>query len=466
MKRFLAVLFTAVLLFSLIACSGGGEYKGYKNPFEMVNGDSSDMMGYVCNIYYFPAQYSNGSLMWYKPKTNNYDIVKKHMDDIEKKYNCQFNVVTFKVDGSEIVQQMKMDAALNQKSADWPAVSESATILDLSRNGYLLPLDEIDAFDIHDESLFGPANITDYAVWENHPYMLTDYLHPERQIVIQHILAFNDGLMKKYGLEDLRDVYEQKKWTWSYFETFLKNNVIAEGDKTAVYPFSVAQNSNQLAIMALRGNGVKLIEKQADGNYIANYNNSGVIDAIAWYNKLITEYKDYIGLTEKGSYTALGDDTTFVAVCQGAELFGRVQYDVDSYGVLPYPCGPQGEYGKVGTLPEIFGFGVSVIAEDTDLAAVLLGAYCQPFEDYPTLEDCLALYKNMVFDDRDIDILMDITKASNTNWVGGLAGAMTNSKTKGKSPSEIIAAAAPDLERDIEESLIPSAQYLETYGIY
>lgn len=464
MKRFFSMFLLFSLLFSLIACSAGDSSVSGKSGEDSQDNSEFDLMGYVCQVFYAS---DGNSVLWYKKGTLQYDEVKKHLEKIENKYNCTLNIVDCVGDQDEILHRLAAEAAANLKSADWVAVTQSDTILTLASSSMLLPLDEFDVIGVHNTELYGPENIMEAAIYENRPYLLTDYAHPFRQLVVQSILVYNDGLLEKTSGIDLRAVNESKKWTWEYFEQYLKDNAVKENGETVLSPFCVTQNG--LAEMALVSNGFSLAIRNDDGTYQNGVSGSNVVDAINWYKRIASEYKNEIAFTTQSLESdKLLDKTALMCMTQLHILTSSIQYSLDKYGLLPYPCGPAAEYGKTGSDPEIYGFGISVNAEEPDQSAVLLRAYCEPFEEYPTVDDAMRLYQNMVFDSRDLEVLTDLVKYSRTRWWGGkgigkLSDVMVDSRHRDKSAYELISLVEPVLQRTIDKYIIPSAEYTEQY---
>lgn len=462
MKRVLSVFCLICILFSFTACSASKTSSDGKTAFNDLQDDDLDLMGYTILLGMGQGE---DDIFWYAPNTLSYDAADKRMKDLKDKYNCNFETEVSPIDQNVLISNMVKAIATGKKTYDMVGVTEMDTIIDFSSKGYLLPLDDFDVLDIHNTSLYGPANITETAVFQGRPYMLTDYTHPFRQLVAQRFLTFNTDLLALYGDIDLRSVYENKQWTWSTFEKYVSEYTVREENKTKT--FALGGNLHIFVGLAIQSNGFEMAVKSEDGTYSSGLQSPQCIDAVNWVQKLRSDYKDSFIFDKYLPACGLNGDC-FMYCTQLSDILGSVQYHVENYGIIPFPCGPSGTYGKMAEDPETYGIGIGAYSDEADAIAAVLRAFCEPFEEVPTLEDALALYDNMFFDSRDIQILVELTKYSRAFWWGGrglayLQNEVADSKNAGKSAVELIAKVERKTQEAIETYIVPNAAYVEEY---
>lgn len=469
MKKVIAFLLTVLIVFAMVGCSTSPTEN--PEPLPPMLSDTTeeeyDLYGYQCVMYYQPGTlYGPNTIFWYRAGTSFYDIAAKRLADIKKNLNCDFVTIYYDDSGRLISDIAKAQATL-AGSPDITIQCIYTNVKNLCRGGLLLPLDEFgDLLPIHDESVYGPANIQEPALFNGHPYMVIPYTHPERQLLQDYFLTFNETLFAEYNVPDLRSVYEQKQWTWDYFKGFLSDYTVKEQDKTVIYGLA---SCDFLPNFVLASNGFKLAYKDESGNYVSGTTAPNVLQSIDFIRELKTNYKDCIVDCYDFQYAVdkMINGNAYFCINQLANLISTIQYEVERFGVLPFPYGPSGEYGKSLSDPEIFGAGICTSSDEPDGVARILNAYCQPFDEYPTADSALEIYKMMFFDERDISTLKELTKTVRYLYWGGeghayLCNAIETYATS-KSSEEIVASVSGIMEQVVEDFILPNVDYVDTY---
>lgn len=465
MKKIFTWLMLISLVLSLYGCGTGARQEEPKAEEEETD---INLYGYGCTMCFRPGTlYDENTLFWYKQGTKFFDMARKRLDDIQKEYNCSIKTVHYDTEAG-IVSVITSAAASAKDGPDVSTLNLYTTVKTLCQSGMFLPLDEYEEFiPIHDESLYGPANIQEPALFNGHPYMVIPYTHPERQLLIDHFLTFNETLLEMYSVPDLRSVYENKQWTWDYFKDFLSNHTVTEEGQTVVYGLA----GYYLPSLILASNGFELAYKDESGNYVSGTTTPNVLAAIDFYRELKTNYKDKIKICSDydTAVEMMVEGQAFICSNEISDMLATIQFKVEKFGVLPFPYGPSGEYGKSLSDPEIYGSGLNVTSADPESAAIILNAYCQPFEEYPSVDDALTVYHSMFFDSRDITTLKDLTSTVRyLSWGGsGISNLVSDieSKLMTKSSAEIVSSVSDKMDKVVEEFILPNVEYTETYFV-
>ena len=135
---------------------------------------------------------------------------------------------------------------------------------------------------------------------------------------------------------------------------------------------------------------------------------------------------------------------TAMAIAQDF-ITGTLAYNTDfEYGLMPFPSGPDGEYGKwAQTVTRTSGFSIPITVDDSEMVARVVSEFCEPFEEFGgSKEGLIEYYCDSIFLD-ELDGLIyfavedgvryDYDDVGLIDSLQGMAVALTSS-----SPMEVL----------------------------
>jgi ABC-type glycerol-3-phosphate transport system substrate-binding protein len=302
----------------------------------------------------------------------------------------------------------------------------------------------------------------------NIPYIVSPVAWPEKQPNgCTYLVVINEAIIKQYDFTDPRELVEQGQWTWNKFEELLPQYTIKDGEHTT-YAFHGFPHF--IAKMAVLSNGVRIVD-EVDGALKTDIYGEKAIDALNWVKKIINDNKDYVitkGGTWEESYTPFVNGETVMCLTNTGSVVTKVSFKVDDFGIVPFPCGPQGEYGKWASVLEgVEGAGILVNAEEPEYAAHIISEMFEPFEGYEGREGLLNYYtKQILYDKRDAETYLDISKYGRYSYwpVGGDSfwGSVSNG-IKSQTGSELVQKYGPQLEKVVDEYISTNYEYIKDH---
>ena len=467
MKKLLSSMLL-VLFVLLAACSGNADQENLNVNNEEINSlPEIDMGGYECKI--LQDDQPNNPFR-YVETTEFADLALKRVSEVETAFNCK---ISYEYGGwdIEIVNYVVSNVMGQVNVGEIYYSSLHNTAGRIAAGGGLYPLTELkDIIDYEDNEKWGGANFLETVMHESVPYAVAPMYWPLKQPPMCYIIVVNEDLIQQLALNDPREYIEQKNWTWETFE----NLIISIPNELNGRPLSaMVENPTQIAKMAIFGNGVVVIKQEGE-SFVLNIDSPDSIEALNWAMGLAKEHSDkfYQGMKNTGSWeeriqpvidgeAVMGNTATWV-------LLDKVMYELDNFGILPYPVGPKGEQGKwPGTIETMDSVGVIANAEEPEYAAQVIDALFRPLEGYETQESLDAYMNRYVFHDtRDAEIWNQLGKnAKFSYWtVGGDDfWYLVPANFFTKSATEFITANMSNLQKVADEHMIPNLEYLDSH---
>ena len=149
-------------------------------------------------------------------------------------------------------------------------------------------------------------------------------------------------------------------------------------------------------------------------------------------------------------------------------VFNDIAYKVDDYGIVPFPCGPQGTYGKwAAVLEGTEGFSILANANEPEAAAQVVNAILEPFKGYEGREELLNYYSDSIlFDRRDAELFLDINKYAHYSYAQEGGDAFFNNAAGAilkKSGAEIIQQFGNQMEEVVDKYIAPNYAYMKEH---
>ena len=417
-----------------------------------------DMLGYECDISQgydldHPFQYPRNTLMA--------DMYLKRLDEISKDWNCK---VTLRADFAGGYLEGSIAYIYSGLHAGEIACTHQPS--NIARAGVLYPLEGLrDRLDYMNADKFGSLGLLEMGMVNGVPYTVSPVAWPGKQSSYSYnIFAVNEDLVSKYGKTDPRDYVENGEWTWETFSNVIPDYQIEEGSFTAT-----AVNGGVFVREAAFMNGANFFEIDGSGRPVSALDSQNIAEAIDWCARLYTEDKDYISFL--GFYEmvdAFINGKVVLANTSFTHMINEMIYDVDNYGVVPFPCGPRGTYGQWRTAFSDFdSMGIFVNAKDPESAAMIIDRLFEPFEGYETEESLAQYASNIFYDSREVEIFITYLKYTRWNyWTVGLDEYFSNLDSMarlGRSSAEAIETYKGAADVILEKYVFPNYEFISQY---
>lgn len=461
-KRFAAILFSGCLLFALLtACSGRETASEGKEPEEKV------LDGYTLTV--LQGYDSTDYLFYYSTDTPIGDKIRKHIEKVEEQTGCTIGFLGGTGD-TALATQVTASVGAGNHIAEVLRMHGNNCLMTFARAGLLTPMSEFpDTIDyLHSVKYGYPAQL-EAAMVSNEAYAICPTFWPMEELeVYSQVIVFNNGILQKLALPDLREIKENGKWYWDLFLETITEATHDEGGRT-VKGFCCLQD--YVTSLAMLSNGVRFVTLEGDSLGTDIYS-SKCVQAIDFVQTLYRDYSDCIMTYSTGSVWKIDDflnEDCVLQLVQGQYVSGgSLQYEsrID-FGILPFPCGPEGSYGKwAHVIGAIFGFSIPVTADLPDYAAVALDSLFEPIEDYAELskEEYYAL--NVFRDPRDAKTYAEVASGGRYSYwpEGGTAFiSRISSNLSSKSAAALLETYGPSYETVIEEYMMPNYEFISEY---
>ena len=282
------------------------------------------------------------------------------VDTAEKNMNCK--IIRRDLSGS--ASEFAASYATGQSPTDF-FYSEIRFARDLYIAGYIAPINDIEAIDPSNSEKWGNENKLMSTTYKGVLYGLpcvgsNYYPYPS---LYYGILMCNMDTFNSFNYDVTpREMIENGQWTFSGFLDLLPNfyTPSESGDTTNSY-FSFVHSG--LPICAVYANGGDIVVKKRN-KYVFGYGEPNAIRALEWasriYNTEGTAEGGDIGLKQFAN-----NQVTFY-MTSGYRAFQEISQQVKNYIWLPFPYGPDVEYGSTYTSYTTYQDGIMAFMKDTD----------------------------------------------------------------------------------------------------
>ncbi|MBQ2881065.1 MAG: extracellular solute-binding protein [Clostridia bacterium] len=309
--------------------------------------------------------------------------------------------------------------------------------------GVCIPFTEFpDIIDLSDHDKYGSPGVLEAAMVDGKPITVQPGYWPGFQGVECFYLAYNKDKISSLGLTDLHEYYENETWTW---DTMLE---LFDDAESILFEDDVlfTAHAGYLLNTVLYSNGFDFIDV-IDGEPRFNLFSDDCINSLEFFKDLNSRYGDKVIINSSRwniKKFAEGKSLTAMAIAQDF-ITGTLAYNTDfEYGLMPFPSGPDGEYGKwAQTVTRTSGFSIPITVDDSEMVARVVSEFCEPFEEFGgSKEGLIEYYCDSIFLD-ELDGLIyfavedgvryDYDDVGLIDSLQGMAVALTSS-----SPMEVL----------------------------
>lgn len=462
-----AWLLTVVLFFSFaVSACGTAEKEVFDVDFEM-KGDKIDLEGVsiVYEIGLTDSALAVPNCLGYELDTTFGDLASKRLRDIQDGYNCKINLnyvnngVSCRAFVATSASGVFMCDVISGTSDMWA---------DVARIGMVIGMTELeDYIDFRNEEKWGYRNMLEVVYYEDDLYGLVPLLWPEVSVSYSTPLVVNENLIGTLGVADPRDLLENGQWTWDTFDTCLGQYYVEEAGEVKQY--SLTASNDDIGNMFILSNGSRFAEKDASGKYIPGFFTPNGVKAMEAANSIYNGPNRKTIDTVGNALQSLISGKTVLGAVNSDNIIGitgRIAKEMDNFGILSWPTGPDVEpgyaFGMHSNIERCISF--SRMSTHPDVAATIINAMYEPFEGYETLDSIIELMtRNYFFDRRDSEVFYNMYFNSVYNYFhySGMYGYMHEWFTSNKTPAEYIEGATDMIQQRIDEYVLPTMRGID-----
>ncbi|MBQ6052668.1 MAG: extracellular solute-binding protein [Clostridia bacterium] len=422
MRKILSVLFVICIVFTLCSCGqqaesetvpeydldiGEVDYKGAEFVFAQRNEEHStgdEYFGYVVN-------------------TEFSDLAVRRIKEVEEKLHVKITVdlsggdIGYLVPATTISGLVPFDAL---QTASNPMAS-------LARAGYLYDITVLsDIMDYLNAAKWGTKEDLKPLCWNGGLFGVIPAAWPMLKYrSVDGAVVVNETIIGYLQETDPRELCERDEWTWRKFEELMPvyNHINDAGDEVMALETTV----HWLFRTMHTTNGVPVVVKDESGDYqLSLHSSADTFEAMqtAW-NWTFGEYSSYVNVNT-GDWKVLLqnfiDGRSVVTIMNGTDLCGSensIAFNMDNFGVVPFPHGPNGSRANTGaTITETrFVTSIPALCKEPAMSAAVLDAIYEPLAGYENDDDIVEyLRKQYFFDDRDVYNFVDMYKTVLYNY--------------------------------------------------
>ena len=465
--RKISIMIIAALVFSLAATScGAGEPEVFDEDFSL-KGDSVDLEG--VNIVYqmglADSLASSPICLGYVVDSPLGDAAVQRVKDVQNNFNCTFDIRY--AYGSTNSQSFISSSASGLYLCD-AAMGISDMWAEIARIGMLIGMTELEEYlNFRDEAKWGYRTMLEVIYYEDDLYGVAPMLWPEIAVTYDCPIVINENLIQALGETDPRDYLENYQWTWDMFEECLDRYYVQEG--TEIKHYSLTVGLGNFAAMFVLSNGAKFAEKDASGNYVPGFFTPKAVTAMERALSIINGPIAHTIDTETNVADALIGGETVLGSLNSDSIIGnngRISREMDNYGIVSWPYGPDVEAGYVAgrhhNIERCISF--SRMSPHPDAAATVVDAIYEPFDGYHDLDSLIDyMTKNYFFDRRDSEVFYKMYFNSCYSYFhyAGMLGYMQDWITSNKSIAEYIESTTDMIMSRIDQYVLPSMRGID-----
>lgn len=456
MKRITAFVLVVLMALAVCCCAQKETSEEFTTVYDAETGEIN-FDGYVCDI-----RMSDTGIFHYKEETELADAVLARYSEIEKEYNCTITMTWGEARLKECVIPVMVGNYIGE-------IGHDHCPQEIVGSHTFYPMEYVETLDMTDYAKYGSAQYNTVGMYRGERFSVSAYQWPGKQMTYTYnIIEISGNNVKKYGLTDPRDVYESGLWTWDYFDANLDSYDIVDGDR------HIPAFNNTWAMWQTLSytNGASLSEISSGGTFTCGLLAQNAIEAMEYEFQLLSNHKDVI--TALGYYDmtdAFVADKLMLSSTSFSHMINDTIFNVDNYGIVPFPCGPNGEYGKNGgALADVDSFMIFNTAKEPDAAGYIINLLCEPFDAYKG-EDGLRRYARTIFyDERDIDWFLKYRDYLSYGYFptefGSVVSNMEGMIKSGKGAAETVDKYRDMLIEKYEEVVLPNEMaYVEKWSV-
>ena len=376
MKRFTATILIAVFMFTFLSACGGTE--ATLLDFMPANDDG------VLDFNGEKFITTGGWDIFYIEEEENLDTLNSDRKlyrtaQVEKALNVDI-VEEFNVQSEDSGYYFTLYVSDNLPYHISPQYGTPNPVYDMYKSGMLEPLENISAIDLSDEEFYGTAEGRRAVTFEGKTYAHMG--GSDEEGTDRGYLAYNDLLIKQFGVADPQELLEQGKWTFETFAEMLPLVSDLSDPDIPIYALAVYDDPQMLSFCAVFANGGQVVKQNENGKYVFALEDKESMEALQWVYDLHTTSEIYHESYPSKQFKR-GQATFYLGRSWDIQNALNEDSNVEEFYYIPFPYGPSGEYGvSTASYASEEGGIVFFNNNDTDFAGKVFD-YWTRFDDYP-----------------------------------------------------------------------------------
>jgi len=466
MKKIIAIFVCFVFSFLCVSCMTNEEeiIPEYSSAFSgEVDLDGKNFVYGMEQSYFFEGA---DSTLGYINNTEFADLAAKRLNDVENKYNCTIEV---KYD-SDVGKTAYYTVSTGDILFDF-IQDESYSLVNYAFSGIFYDLAVLENMNALDEEKWGSRYLLQPMMWNGALYGVVPVKHPlKAQNSPSGIIAINESMVRTFGYDDPRDHFENGTWTYDTFTDCLMKFAHTNNSGDFVYSF-ITSSDGWFYRSSTLSNGGELVTINDDGTYELGFYSPNVLVAFnqvyEWMTGPTAGNIMYCGSLDIEDNLNAGKGV--MALIDAYQILSgttSVAYNLDDFGIVPFPSGPDVQPGTFRTSFESADFTISIpiSVDDPEQSALVLDAIYEPFDGYETKESVLNyLSRNYFHDDRDAALFTSIIETDHIfyfDFLHGLQGQAMGMHSNSKTPNEYLESIMDQHISIIEQYVLPQYQIL------
>ncbi len=384
------------------------------------------------------------------------------VDLVEQKLNCK---IIRKSLSTSSASEFAASFAAGQSPTDF-MYGEIVFAQDLYLAGYVVPIDEIEAIDKTNYEKWGNADrqmATTYkGVLYGFPTIGSDYYPYAHRYY--GILLMNNDAYNSFNLDSTpQEMLENGEWTFSGFQELLPK-VYTNDSTDKIWAFV----HGDLPVLAVYANGGDLVVKNNRGDYVFGYSQPNALRALEWAKSIYSMTDIATTPTDDAGMDQFYEDRIVFMTTNGYRVFSDFTYNCDNFSWLPFPYGPDAEYGTTHTAYKTYRDSITFLLRNEDPQRVQDAGYVfnELFEPTPYFgkeKYNQYLFRNYFNDGDEASFKVYLDEAANmrynysleitdelyTEVFGKISGAMSGSS----SVANVIASVADAVNAQLDKTM-------------
>ena len=456
-----ALLITVLLAITmLVSCSSGNSEEIFDQGWATT--DSTDWSGQ--SFYILQTSVIDEHPLYYLRDTNLADNALQRIKDVAANHKCSINL-KYIGSGDSFKTLMAATLATGDCLADI-VFTDPAQIREFGNLGGLLNIEHVsDYINIYDESKWGAPNVWEFLMCNGVMCGVVPVSWMNMGPAIFYPIIFNSDITGMFGYYDLREFYENGEWTR---EKMMEVAVDCTDNTRATPIKGLAACLKHFIRSALLNNGTTFAEFNDDvSEYYCGWTTEAGIEALQWVKDVINNYGEYmyeftnIGYGDWNYTNPFMNSEAAMLLTSSGEIFDKIAYKVNNFGLLPFPAGPYGDPSKyVGFYEKAETLSIPLYAKETECSAILIDEIFSPLEQYPDAASIENYYDTNVFSNtKDYQILVEMSKNCKYSFWPDGGDAVLNSlysNLEKMTPTEVLESYGNVSDKCIIEQMIPS----------
>ena len=253
-------------------------------------------------------------------------------------------------------------------------------IYNMYKSNMLQPLEYMSGIDLSDTEIYGTPDSRRSVTFGGLTYAYNADLGDDGNN--RGFLAYNANHIIRFGVADPQELYEQGKWTFDTFAEMLPNVSDLSDPNNPIYALTLYNDPQMLPFSAVFANGGQVVKQNESGKYVLALEDSEAMTALRWVEGL-WQTSDIYQESWPPSNFRNGFATFYLGRTFSIQSALSDDYYVDEFYYIPFPCGPDGEYGvSSGTYASEAGGTAFFNSSDTDVVGQVID-YWFRFDNYP-----------------------------------------------------------------------------------